>query len=1163
MPNDKIFADKIQKPVDKTQEQNAFMQGNRAGFEGNTFVAESTGTFLNNSNSFLENSNPFLQNPNPFLSNSKEKKDAANKTENPLTIVHSNAENKDAQINRPQVQTVEIKAAQQELQVQNKEEQNNDKALEEIQSGKEVSEKENNKEGETNSTEAAPEKEEMVVVPDVIGPVVTPRMDKAVDKEGEQVEPDAATDNNIVGLVTTAQEFRDQAVEAKEQAKEHDALIGAMSKKVSGMQSSVKKSDKDIQTAQNNVSLKEEKIGLQEKGLTTSKQRQSKVSSEVVGHQKEADKNKGTASDLNREASSLAGTSKKHQDPSEPDSGALSNQLNELSSGAGTISQAVFGAGNSTQKLTQESQGAIVKNKQVEKNIADSKKAVVNTKAKLNKDIAQNATAKSAIAAINPEIAQRKKEKKELLSDADGLLLDSYKIEKGVHKAQENYYVDMSTVEGRKEIRQKEIDKVAQTPPVVSEAEQLLIDFSQLQSEEEQVEFIRNLDDAQREKLKTKFDEFMANYDAEQAEHETSLDENVENIRQSQIEGHNNKRKDRLEKPMGIVTANINRLGTMKRLWMALSMGMSGIWKSITSVTWTDVKNIGIAIINPVEGLRTIAQSVMGIWGDLSNWGGFEKDPVGMILKKASGIANKLLTITGVITGILGVLTVAATVGAIFTAGALAPLAAWLGTATATMGTITFWVAAVALGLNLLNGIKNIYDIHTAKTADVMFENSAELKEDLAASAGAALGMLGAKATTKGGEAIKNAATKNPKTFGLRQFSQVKNGTIATVANIKNRVSSVFKKSTWTKAYASFGTSYKKATSWVSDKFKKDKKDIKPNKRMSEPYAEQVVDDRMVEQPLVQKDKTPDTDVSATTKKADTNVNTTTKKDGTSTKKESAEVKQTKNKKAKKETKEEVFNNEVNRRLESGEISQEMADQIHAYKKANPTGKFSIDEVVAEYESGRRFNPKTGRFNLDKDGMVINEAGYLDTNYHKTSRADMDKPTQDAIDEQLVKRKEGQDLSKDKSKAEEGTQDHADFKAGQKMMRDASEEIGEKAAIAAMKKNFPNAELVYTGKGKGNFDLVFKDGDNYYIVEAKGGSSTLGTRNVDGSIHQQGTREYRKALTKEMKNSSNEAAKKIGRELDDAFESDIRYFHSQTPISKNGKILETILKEFN
>ncbi|MBO9690462.1 hypothetical protein [Chryseobacterium sp.] len=700
------------------------------------------------------------------------------------------------------------------------------------------------------NTKTTGEKETKVVIPGNIQPVVTPRMDKAVDSEQAEIAPDAQTTINIVGLVAAAQEFRDQGVEARDQVKSQNKAANTLKNKIKEVEKEIQKSNADLQKSEDSIESKEALIHKLEKGLETSVKRQQKVEQEVGIYQQEYNKNKTKASDLNREAKDLLGGSQKHQDPKNADSGNLTRKLNELNTNAGTINQAVSQAGNTTQKLSQEAQQAKGKNAKIQSEIMSSRASILKSKAKLAADTKKNKEAKQELGKLTPKLKQVESQSKKLNQEADGLLLDSYIIESEVIKTQHAYYANMASVEGRNSLIQKEKDKIQQTPKELNEAERLLIDFTQLKSEDEQIVFLRKLSPGEQKLLKDKFDEVNANYDNDQLEHQNLIDQNVESIRNGQIEVFNNKRKDALQKPLNLVTKNLNRITGLKRLWMSISIAFSDIWNDVTSITWTDVGKFIESIFSPKAWYEAISGSISGIWDDLTNWKGFSEDPVGMILQKAAGIANKVLVIAGVITGILGILTIAAAVGSIFTLGGLAPLAAWLGGATITMGTITFWIGAIALGLNILNGIKNIYDVHTAKTAEVLFKNSGELKSDITNSGMAILAMVGGKGSKKGGASIKDLAKRNPKTFGKRMFINAKNGLKAQIVSIPRRITSVFKKETWIKASQRFKTAYKKAKDWVAEPFKK-KAPTQPSRNLNQlPFEEQAVPDRMHEQPL-------------------------------------------------------------------------------------------------------------------------------------------------------------------------------------------------------------------------------------------------------------------------------------------------------------------------
>lgn len=770
-------------------------------------------------------------------------KEVNSKPEEPKVIVDEKIKEKKVEIKQPSIKPISTETHKSDSKtVTDKDAATHSQDVESKNDKKSNSKKLN--------TKTTGEKETKVVIPGNIQPVATPRMDKAVDSEQAEIAPDAQTTINIVGLVAAAQEFRDQGVEARDQVKSQNKAANTLKNKIKEVEKEIQKSNADLQKSEDSIESKEALIHKLEKGLETSVKRQQKVEQEVGIYQQEYNKNKTKASDLNREAKDLLGGSQKHQDPKNADSGNLTRKLNELNTNAGTINQAVSQAGNTTQKLSQEAQQAKGKNAKIQSEIMSSRASILKSKAKLAADTKKNKEAKQELGKLTPKLKQVESQSKKLNQEADGLLLDSYIIESEVIKTQHAYYANMASVEGRNSLIQKEKDKIQQTPKELNEAERLLIDFTQLKSEDEQIVFLRKLSPGEQKLLKDKFDEVNANYDNDQLEHKNLIDQNVESIRNGQIEVFNNKRKDALQKPLNLVTKNLNRITGLKRLWMSISIAFSDIWNDVTSITWTDVGKFIESIFSPKAWYEAISGSISGIWDDLTNWKGFSEDPVGMILQKAAGIANKVLVIAGVITGILGILTIAAAVGSIFTLGGLAPLAAWLGGATITMGTITFWIGAIALGLNILNGIKNIYDVHTAKTAEVLFKNSGELKSDITNSGMAILAMVGGKGSKKGGASIKDLAKRNPKTFGKRMFINAKNGLKAQIVSIPRRITSVFKKETWIKASQRFKTAYKKAKDWVAEPFKK-KAPTQPSRNLNQlPFEEQTVPDRMHEQPL-------------------------------------------------------------------------------------------------------------------------------------------------------------------------------------------------------------------------------------------------------------------------------------------------------------------------
>ncbi len=120
-----------------------------------------------------------------------------------------------------------------------------------------------------------------------------------------------------------------------------------------------------------------------------------------------------------------------------------------------------------------------------------------------------------------------------------------------------------------------------------------------------------------------------------------------------------------------------------------------------------------------------------------------------------------------------------------------------------------------------------------------------------------------------------------------------------------------------------------------------------------------------------------------------------------------------------------------------------------------------------------------------------------------------------------------------------------------------SEQVAEVAATIHVKQKYPTAVLEFGGPGSptqsGVFDQVWRvpgkgknGGDLWIVVEAKGGSSGLGTKVVGGKEVEQGTKPYFEFTAKQMAGS--EKTKNIGDALQDALKNgDVEYIKVNTP----------------
>jgi hypothetical protein len=142
-------------------------------------------------------------------------------------------------------------------------------------------------------------------------------------------------------------------------------------------------------------------------------------------------------------------------------------------------------------------------------------------------------------------------------------------------------------------------------------------------------------------------------------------------------------------------------------------------------------------------------------------------------------------------------------------------------------------------------------------------------------------------------------------------------------------------------------------------------------------------------------------------------------------------------------------------------------------------------------------------------------------------------------------------------------------------INEQSRQLGEHAAEGVMSgKGHKLYPLGKTHSTSGDFDQVWKVGDEFHIVEAKGGSGPLGSRQVSEGVRaQQGTIEYAKSIIDNMiKNGATPEIRKLGREMEAALASGkVKYVLVRASVATEGgaavlrdiKVSEFILPAVN
>ncbi len=788
-------------------------------------TAEKAEKLVKEASSDLKGKQPVATTPQPAVEQQQEalaEKQAANQEKQaeeaqkePHSDQAKNPEEGKADVKNPEEQPAEAldQAVEKEISEKTKEkEPKNEKAAH--SKGKGSGEKEKSEEGEEKKAGEGKEKKEEDPGPEGVKedydnppPVKDAKVEEATDKAGEGVGVDEEANVNVEGLIMTAQQFRDQGKASLDRVKTQVENREKAEKKKKELDKKIEGSDKALKTAEKNTDIRDKKMTkIMEKAIATSKQRQEKVSGGVGEYTSEVNKNKGTATNLKNKSAGLNKGSRENSNPDEKESGELSSNYEEMESGTATMAEGITGTGTVAAKQKADAKTAKTKNAKTEKEYKQSKANIEKSKQKISSEKNRNTQAKSKSKSLKPILQKSKTQEDQLTREGKSLMKTSFEMENETHRAQYFYYKDMKSIEGADElILQEELRAQSE---MGNGPEALLFRYANLKSEGERETFLASLSDGERQQLGARLLDFNLNFEAWIENKKLELGDRVEQKRAAKIDHYNAKRNKGLQSPLNKATRNIDKISKTGLLWTSMTKSLESMWEGLKNITWADVSKIGLAMINPLETYNTIAEAVGGIWTDLSDWKGFSEDPVGMILQKGSSVGVKLLTIAGVVTGLLTVLSALTTVAAFFFPP-LAPVAAWLIGATGTMFTVTFWIGLITTVLSVLSGIKNIYNVHTAKTAEQIYQGNHKIKTDAANTTAGVMAMVGAKSPpvplnmSKLGN-IKNVVVKTYKTS--KGF--IKRG----VRKIPRLVSATFKKETWTDLYAGFKKFARKKT---------------------------------------------------------------------------------------------------------------------------------------------------------------------------------------------------------------------------------------------------------------------------------------------------------------------------------------------------------------
>ena len=737
-----------------------------------------------------------------------------------------------------------------------------------------------------------------------------------------------------------------------------------------------------------------------------------------------------------------------------------------------------------------------------------------------------------------------------------------------------------ATKRQQKEQEQKKPEKQAELSP----QEQQLVELAGL-SEDKQDKRIAGMDQRQRDGLMSALDKMIqetpdtgtdktegARRKVDTGLSKAIMGQEAADPRAEKIQKVENQRIQRVGGVLDIADQNMNFLTAEQQRMLANKL----VVESITD----DIKNISVlkmgkdmlkAMVDPRAALVGVVggfEKMLTGFANIGNAEAWARDPVGNLLQIGADITTGLATIFSGILGIAALITAVMVALTIFSWGTLlwltGPVIAWMGTIMTYAGWGAIICGGLAVYFNYLAYIKNLHDAGTAETARELFGNTEQMKQN------ATDGFQGAMAVVEGIGAVKmgpklssgeflETVPRTPTAFAKQTIKSVR-GKIESLASAPGR-------------FARGAAKLLAGGRQGLRRFKERLRALFGRRRpghagvgdldVETPHAKQQHQSHLDEARNKQVHEMDESQLKAEMQELgehqpkriepgsehfdnydveiESNGHTyRRRRDGKGwcrfTEKECGIGNSALPDKVKEQTKKLDADGTAAKETAEGKKAavekKYPSDPPAGYEwYTDPDGNPKIRNKAGNNGPVKEYDPKTGTFIDKPDAPPKPDVLAVEAEKAKLSHKDLEGSTVVVTEngktrvvstKDRLKELEAERLGAQKRKetAIAAGDEAAAGKAHGEMIR-ASEELGEVATDAAVKKEMPNAKRLDSelpgAQQTGEFDRVYKDGDQVYIYESKGAGSQRGSRKTDTGLRaEQGTPQYREDIVLNM-----------------------------------------------
>jgi hypothetical protein len=569
--------------------------------------------------------------------------------------------------------------------------------------------------------------------------VAPPPSVQPVDAAGQPLRPDPEGDAQVMNLAQQAQVLRTQGHLLRQHAAENRANAEVLRGNLGLVQQGIGDAESGVQTAQGHLEFRRGVVDQATQALDVSEQKAQMVSEQAPQYVDKANEGKDKSGPIASESSGLASENAANapdDDEAAADAQEQGGKLNQVSSDTGSVDSAIGQSQAAAGTLVEDAARATQTNTQTSAKIDAIQETLDETDTRLTEMQGQNADARGQVEGLMQQPAQMSAQADELDAQGAALVDASVEIESRLHAVQDSFAEGMKSVPKQKNAVPAGADALVQRQPEAGAP-------AAQPQEPPPINIAGGLPD------------WLTGQHTPNSEERREAETRERARRQAQIDEINQ-----------LAGGHFENLSAGQKMNIAIRQMGQNLFGSVSNISWPGwgglargAGHLAAGLIDPRAPLMGVVNGLNMMINGVANM--IRHPSWGNALKMAADIATGLTIILGSITALAGVVIAIMTAITILSFGTAAPVTgpviAFCATVMSTVGGWTLAVGEIALLLQELVFLKNLYEAATAETAEQLQQQSDNLTQDVSSAGNVVMQMGMAKLAQYGGRQMQNA----------------------------------------------------------------------------------------------------------------------------------------------------------------------------------------------------------------------------------------------------------------------------------------------------------------------------------------------------------------------------------------------------------------------